>query len=119
MSQHTWKQGSVLVNAYIWNLEKWYWWTYFQGRNRDADVKKGLVDTVGEGEGGTKWESSIDIYTLLYGKQLVGSCYITQGAQLGNLWQPRWVGWVGWEGGSRGRVYVYSYSCFTLLYDRN
>ena len=106
MSQHTWKQGSVLVNAYIRNLEKWHWWTYFQGRNRDADVKKGLVDTVGEREGGTNWESSMDIYTLLYGKQLVGSCYTTQGAHLGNLWQPRWIGWVGWEGGSRGRVYV-------------
>ena len=25
-----------------------------------------LVDTAGEGEGGTNWESSTDIYTLLY-----------------------------------------------------
>ena len=27
-------------------------------------VEKGLVDTVGEDEGGMKWESTIDIYTL-------------------------------------------------------
>ena len=26
------------ANSYIWNLEKWYWWTYLQGRNRDADT---------------------------------------------------------------------------------
>ena len=26
--------------------------TYLQGKNRDADTEKGLVDTVGEGEGG-------------------------------------------------------------------
>ena len=26
-------------NAYIWNLEKCYQWTYFQGRNRDTDLE--------------------------------------------------------------------------------
>ena len=51
-------------NACIWNLEKWYWWTYLQGRNRDADVENGLVDTVGEGEDGASWESSIDIWDI-------------------------------------------------------
>ena len=34
-------------------------WTHFQGRNRD--LENGLVDTAGEGEAGTNWESSIDI----------------------------------------------------------
>ena len=24
------------VNAYMWNLEKWYKWTCLQGRNRDT-----------------------------------------------------------------------------------
>ena len=34
----------------------------------------------------------------------MGSCCITQGAQLGALWQPRRVGWdESWEGGSRGK----------------
>ena len=36
------------INTYIWNLGKWYWWTYLQGRNRGTDVENGLVDTVGE-----------------------------------------------------------------------
>ena len=26
------------INAYIWNIEKWYWWTYLQGSNGDADI---------------------------------------------------------------------------------
>ena len=43
---------------------KMYWWTYLQGRNRDADVENGLVDTVKEGEGGMNWESSIERYPL-------------------------------------------------------
>ena len=32
------------------------------GRNRGEDIENEFVDTVREGEGGTKWESSIDIY---------------------------------------------------------
>ena len=27
------------INAYMWNLEKWYWWSYLQSRNRDTDVE--------------------------------------------------------------------------------
>ena len=52
------------VNTYMWNLEKWYRWTYLQGRNRDADVENGRVDTEGEGKSGMNWEIRIDIYTL-------------------------------------------------------
>ena len=50
--------------AYIWNLERWYWWTYLQGSNRDSDIENWLVNTAGEGEGGANWESSIETYTL-------------------------------------------------------
>ena len=56
------------TNAYIWTLEKWFWWTYLQGRNRNTDMENGLVVTVGKGEGGTNGESSIEIHTLPYGK---------------------------------------------------
>ena len=38
------------INIHKWNLEKWYWWTYFQGKNRDADIENRLVGTGGEGE---------------------------------------------------------------------
>ena len=54
------------INTYIWNPEKWYWWAYLQDRNRDADVEKGLVDTVGEGEGGTNWRSIVETHPLPY-----------------------------------------------------
>ena len=49
---------------HIWNLERWYWWTYFQGSSGDADGENGLEDTVEEGDGGTNWDSSTGIYTL-------------------------------------------------------
>ena len=57
------KQESY-INTYIWKLEKWYWWTCLQVSNRDADIENRLVDTVGEGEGGTNQESNIETYTL-------------------------------------------------------
>ena len=48
------------INTNIWNLEWWYWWTYLQGSNGDADIEKRLVDTLREGEGGTNRESGTE-----------------------------------------------------------
>ena len=41
-SQTEWSKSErekqiLYISAYMWNLEKWYRWTYLQGRNRDAD----------------------------------------------------------------------------------
>ena len=47
----------------MWNLEKWYRWAYLQGRKRDTDVQSRHVDTAGEVDGGTNWESSTDMLT--------------------------------------------------------
>ena len=33
------------INAYIWNLERWYWWIYLQGGNGDTDIENRLTDT--------------------------------------------------------------------------
>ena len=46
----------LYINAYIWNLERWYWWNYLQASNGDTDIEYRLVDTVREGEGGTNRE---------------------------------------------------------------
>ena len=55
------------INAYMWNLEKWYRWTSLQGRNRDTDVENKRMDTKGGrvGGGGMNWETGIDMYTLI------------------------------------------------------
>ena len=55
------------INAYIWNLEGWYWWSYMQGSKVAADIKNRLLDSVG-GEGGMIWDNSIETYILPYGK---------------------------------------------------
>ena len=43
------------INAYIWNVEKWWWWPYMQDSKRDTDIKNRLLDSVREGEGGVIW----------------------------------------------------------------
>ena len=89
------------IKAYIWNLERWFWCTYLQGSNGDADLENRLVDSVREGEGGTNWESSTETYIwnihmiicqtdsqwefAVWCKELKPNA----------LWQPKGVGQVG------------------------
>ena len=48
------------TNAYIWTLERWYWWTYWQGSNGDKDIENRFVGTGWEGDGGTNGENSME-----------------------------------------------------------
>ena len=64
--------------------------------NRDADVEKGLVDTVGEG----------DLYTIMY--KIDSQWEAAKGPGL--VLCDKLEGRDGrWEAGSRGREYIYSY----------
>ena len=56
----------LYINTYMWNLERWYWWACFQGSSGEPGIENRLLDTVGEGEGGTNGESSVDTYTSLH-----------------------------------------------------
>ena len=51
------------MNAYIWNLERWYWHSYTHSCKGDTDIKNRLLDTVG-GEGGMIWQNSTETYIL-------------------------------------------------------
>ena len=33
------------ITAYMWNLERWFWWSYMQDRKGDTDVKNRLLDS--------------------------------------------------------------------------
>ena len=56
------------INAYMWNLEKWYRWTSLQGRNRDTDVENKCMGTRGESGVVVGWIGRLDwhIYTNMY-----------------------------------------------------
>ena len=49
------------TNTYLWNLEKWYRWTYLQGRNRDTENR---CAHRGKGESGANWDRGTDINIL-------------------------------------------------------
>ena len=51
----------LYIDAYVWNLEKQYRWTYLQSRNRDIDIENKHMDTKGEG-----WEGWIGRWGLSY-----------------------------------------------------
>ena len=51
------------IDTYMWNLEKWYRWSYLQ--NRDMDTENKYMDTKGEHGGGSSWDIGIDTYALL------------------------------------------------------
>ena len=45
------KYHILYINAYMWNLEKWYRRTHLQSRNSDTDVENKHVDTKRGGRG--------------------------------------------------------------------
>ena len=49
------------TNVYIWNLEKWYRWTYLQGRNKVANLEN-RHRAEREVEAGKNWENATDLY---------------------------------------------------------
>lgn len=81
-----------------------------QSRNRDADAdaENALVDTVGEGGGGTNGESGTGVYMppCVKQTQLVGSCRMTQGAQ------PAQRAAMGGKQGQEGGHVLMADSCF-------
>ena len=85
-------------NTYIWDLGKWYWWTYLQGRHGGADVENRLVDIVGEGESEMNEESSINIYSLS------GVSWIAGDKLLRNTGSPVWCSVMTWGWGKGGRI---------------
>ena len=54
----------VYLKGYIWNLEKWYWWTNLQGRNRDADIENRRLDIQGKERVG--WFERVALRHIFY-----------------------------------------------------
>ena len=60
------KQTSYDI-AYMWNLKKWYKWTYLQNRNRVTDIENKLMVTKREGGdklGDWDWHIHTTIYKI-------------------------------------------------------
>ena len=109
----------LYINRYTWNLEKWYWWTYLQGCNGDVDIENRFMDTEGEGEGGTNWESSIETFIWPYVTSDSQWKFAVWHRELKSraLWQPRGVGWGGrWKVQEWGDIHIpMADSCWYMI----
>ena len=50
----------------MWNLEKWYRWSYLKSRNRDTDIVNKYIDIKGGLGSGMNCEIGTDIYVCVY-----------------------------------------------------
>ena len=82
------------INTNMWDLERWYWWSYIQGSKRDTDKKNRLLDSVGEGEGEMTWENSTETYKQIASRSLIYDAGHQKPGFCDNL-----EGWGGEEGG--------------------
>ena len=83
------------VNAYIWNLERWYQWSYMQVSKGDTDVKNRLLDSEGEGEGRMIWDKSIETYILPCVKQMTKASVTHEAGHSKPCSGPTWRAGVG------------------------
>ena len=88
---------------------------------RDTEIKNSLLDSVGEGEGGMIWQSSIETCILSYVKQICSP---------GSMHETGWSGLVhwddpeGWDGEGGGRQvqdgeHMYTHGWFISMYGQN
>ena len=113
------KRQTLYINAYTWNLERWYQWSYMLGSKGDTGIKNRLLDSVGGGEGGIIWENSVETCTLPYAKQM------TRASSMHETGHPKRVVWdnpeglVGREeGGMFAGGHMYTCGWFMLMYDK-
>ena len=85
---------------YVWNLKKWYRWTYLQSRNRDTDTENGHVDIEGgRGDelGWQRWHIHAPPCVKQTSGKLLGStassarCSVMTG-RAGKGWERGWTG---------------------------
>ena len=60
----------LYTNSYIWNLERWYQWSYMQGSKGDTGITNRLLYSLAEGKGGMIWENSIETNALPHVKEI-------------------------------------------------
>ena len=92
-----------------------------QDSKRDTDVKNRLLDSVGEGEGGTIWENSIETCILPYVKQIASPALMHETGCSGPVHWDNPEGWCG-EGGRKevqDGGYMYTHGWFMSMYGKN
>ena len=85
---------------------------------RDTDVKNGLSDSVGEGEGGMTWENSIETCILSYVRQITSPSLMHETGCSGLVHWDEPEGWDEDGGGSgvQDGEHMYTRGGFMSMY---
>ena len=102
------REKQIYINRYMWSLEKWYGWSYFQGRNRDPPGENRHMERVREGKERMNGESSPDILTPCVSQTASGNLLSSTGSSA--LWWREGQDGGEWEGGCTGRAYMHTHS---------
>ena len=79
---------------------------------RDTDVYNSLLDSVGEGKGGMRWENGIETCKLSYVKQITSPGSIHE---IGCLGLVHWDDPEGWDGEGGGRGFRMGNTCTPMV----
>ena len=87
---------------------------------KDTDVYNGLLDSVGEGEGGMIWENCIETCIISYKKQIASLSSMQDTGCLGLVHGDDPERWYGEGGGRRVQdwEHVYTHGGFILMYGK-
>ena len=89
---------------------------------RDTDVKNSLLDSVGEGEGGMIWETSIETCILSYVKQIASPGWMHETSAQGWCTGMTQRDGMGREGGGKGvqdGEHMDTHGLFMSMYSKN
>ena len=111
------EQQILNINTHIWDLERWYWWSYVQGSRGDRS-KKQILDTVGEWRVECLERIALQhIHYHMWNSQPAGVWCVTQGPKASALWQP---GGRGGEGEcKRERTHIYLWLIHADVHGKN
>ena len=85
-------------NAYIRNLEQWYWRIYLQGNNGGTDIEKTYGHGEREGEGEMFGKCNMETYTTICKIDSNRNLLYISETQIGALYKPE-----AWNGKVDGR----------------
>ena len=108
--------------VYIWNLERWYWWTCLQDSNRDKHREPAYGHgSREEGEGGMNGESNTETYMLPPIKYVATGnlLYYSENSNQSSATSERSGKGGEGEGHLRRREYMCTCDWLLLIYGRN
>ena len=117
-SKSEWERQILYINTCVWNLGRWYRWTYLQGSNGDTDIENRLWTRWGRREWDELREYHGNIHITICKTDSKWE-FTVQNRELNLVFCDNLEGWDG-VGDGRGfkTGHIYICGCFMLICGR-